>query len=109
MTKVYKQLKNNGAARKRIFYFFSFVIFANAVFYLFFINFGVSEIFAKKEIARKLNALREENQNLYGTHINEFKKINLDLAYSDGYIDDKNPSFVKRTSLIIARENSKNN
>lgn len=108
MTKVYKQLKNNDAARKKCFYFFSFMIFANAVFYLFFINFGVSEIFAKKEAARKLGELKQENQSLYGAHINEFKKINLDLAYSEGYIDDKNPVFVKRTSLM-ARENSTNN
>lgn len=104
MTKAYKQFNNNYIIRHCIFWLLLVLIVANAVFYLFFINLGVSEILLKKEKLVQLKDIKEENQILEGRYLEKFKKIDLDYAYNLGYVDVKSPMFVGKT-VVVAKGN----
>ena len=102
MTKVYKKFSDDDSLRYYGFYALFILIVANAVLYLFFINFGVSEILYKKEILIRLQSQKEENQILEGRYLKEMKKLNLEYAYNLGYVDAGSPLFISRT-IIMAR------
>ena len=100
MTRAYKQFENNETIRYYVFYALLILIIVNAVFYLFFINLGVSEILLKKERLVRLADLKEKNQILYGKYLEKFKTIDLETAYSLGYVDAKTAVFVKRSAIV---------
>ena len=102
MTKAYIKLNNNEAFRHYALLFLIFLLILNGIFYLFFINFGVSEIFLKKNILNEIKAKKEENQMLEGKYLAIFKNIGLEQAYNVGFIEDKNPSYASRTALVAA-------
>lgn len=101
MTKVYAQLNNNEHIRRRLFWLLIFLMLSNSVLYLFFINFGVSEILIKKEMSLLLRDARSENQILEGEYLADFKKLNIDDAEKLGYIKTDMNVFMNRTVLMV--------
>lgn len=102
MTKVYIKLNNDEKIRHFLFWNLVFLILLNSVVYLFFINFGVSEILTKKEIGLSLNDLKGENQALEGKYLAAFKNLNIDNAEKLGYIKAETSIFVNR-SIFMAK------
>lgn len=100
MTKVCNQFYNSDYLRYYAFLALICFIILNSVLYLFFVNFGVSEIFFKKQVAAELKNLKEENQIIQGEYLEEFKKITLDYGYNNGFTEAKTPIFVSRSSAV---------
>lgn len=101
MTKVYNKFYSSEYLRYYSFLILTFAIILNCVLYLFFINLGVSHIFAKKAITRELQDLKQENQILEGKYLEEFKKINPDYAFKIGFVDAKSPIFINRANVVV--------
>lgn len=104
MTKVYKKFNSDGILRHYVFWTLLILFILNAVVYLLFINFGVSEILYKKHILILLEDLKGENQLLEGRYMEKFKKLSLDYAYNLGYIDANFPVFISRTAMLAKGE-----
>lgn len=100
MTKIYNKFYSSEYLRYYGFLILAFAIFLNCVLYLLFINLGVSHIFVKKAIIRDLRDLKQENQILEGKYLEEFKKINPDYAFKNGFVDAKSPLFVSRVRAV---------
>lgn len=100
MKKTYTKFYNSDFLRYYTFITLISLIILNSVLYLFLVNLGVSEIFLKKEALHKLSDIKEENQNLDGAYLAEFKKINVQNAHEQGFVDANAPLFVNRTSVV---------
>lgn len=104
MTKVYNKFYSSEYLRYYGFLMLTFAIILNCALYLFFINLGVSYIFSKKAVTYDLRDLRQENQILEGAYLEEFKKINPDYAFKNGFIDAKSPLFVSRVKVVAIND-----
>ncbi len=104
MSKAYIKLNNNEYIRHCLFWWLLFLIILNSILYLFFINFGVSEILIKKETSLILSDARSENQILEGEYLTAFKKISIDDIEKLGYVKANANVFVSRT-VLMAKNN----
>lgn len=109
MTKAYAKLNDNETIRYRLFWWLLFLMLLNSVLYLFFINFGVSEILIKKEISSLLREEKSENQILEGGYLAAFKKLNIDDAEKLGYVKTETKIFVNRTIFMAKNDQIKTN
>lgn len=101
MTKViYIKLNNNEYLRYYIFLMLGCLFILNSALYLFFINMGVSEIFFKKDILNRLDSLKQENQIIQGEYLENSKKITLEYAINQGFVDAKSLIFVNKLNVV---------
>lgn len=100
MTRVYKKINNNEYLRYYIFAVLCCLLILNSALYLFFVNLGVSEIFFKKDLLNKLDSLKQENQIIQGEYLENSKKITLEYAMEQGFVDAKSLIFINKTSVV---------
>ncbi len=94
-------IKGNKIIGRKIFSCLLGGILIISVFYVYFVNAAVGEIFAKKHNLSNLQNIRLEYQQMEENYFDIIGKIDMDYALSLGFVSQEQNDLIVRSSAVV--------
>lgn len=105
MTKAINTISKTGYEifKTKIFNILIFSVVAMVILYVYFLSVTVVQTVARRNNINNLYTLNLEYQKLQESYFSTIENLNVEYAYALGFVDEKNPSFVSKTSAVAKR------